>query len=191
MSFWLFEKLTAGELLPPKPHGLGKVGMLAQKRAREEQAVVVTMGVKRAASTVAKCALIMTLVQLEAADDLARQQRLLWWQQSLLKHAPDLSGGDYSYRGALYYGQTSNYGRQHTPPVSPKEFYTFFRFAREHIPRLVLALRMPAVFRTPSRCTCNGEEALLVFLRVGADLGVFISSPPCCAASHVPRLALA
>ena len=95
--------------------------MLAQKREREEREVIVTMVIKRAASTVAKCALIMTLVELEAADNLARQQRLMWWQKSLLKRAPDLTGGDYSHRGALYYGQTSNYGRQHTPPVSPKE----------------------------------------------------------------------
>ena len=48
---------------------------------------------------------------------------------------------------------------------------------------------MPAVFRTPSRCKCDGEEALLVFLRASADLGVFISSPPCSAASHILALA--
>ena len=63
---------------PPNAHGLGKAGMLAQKREREEREVIVTMGIKRAASTVVKCALIMTLVELEAADNLARQQRLMW-----------------------------------------------------------------------------------------------------------------
>ena len=64
------------------------------------------------------------------------------------------------------YGMVSDYGRLHSPALSPKEFYEHFRFAREQIPRLVLALKMPAWFRTPSRCRIGGGEALLVFLKV-------------------------
>jgi len=64
------------------------------------------------------------------------------------------------------YGQGSNYGRNHAPPVSPNAFYRFFRFAREDIPRLTRALRIPAVVRTPSACILDGEEALLMFLKV-------------------------
>ena len=64
------------------------------------------------------------------------------------------------------YGQGSNYGRNHTPPVSPKAFYLFFRFAREDIPRLTRALRIPTVVRTPSGCILDAEEALLMFLKV-------------------------
>ena len=145
---------------------------MALKRGNEDLGLVATVGVKRATSMLVKSACVMTLIEMEAADELERQQRALWWQQGLLKHAPDLSGRDYSNRGGLNSGQASNYGRNHTPPVSPKEFYHWFRFAREHIPHLVLALRIPAQFRTPSRCKCGGEEALLVFLRVTRPLSM-------------------
>jgi hypothetical protein len=63
------------------------------------------------------------------------------------------------------YGAESNYGELLTPRMSAMEFYYHFRFAREHIPRLVKALKMPEFVRTAGRCCLSGEEALLLFLK--------------------------
>ena len=131
---------------------------------REERDSTFALGVKRAKTTVMKVALLMTLQELEAADE--KRRKIWWWRNALRKHAPVLSGGDGCHRIPRLYGRHSNYGQLHTPKVSPKEFYEHFRFAREDIPRLVLALRMPRQFRTQSRCVMGGEEALLLFLKV-------------------------
>ena len=136
------------------------------KRAGEELEVAVAMCVGRARSGLEKVALVMTLEELQEADAARELASEILWTQSLLKCALKLSGGDGSYRDAKMYGMASDYGRLHSPALSPKEFYEHFRFAREQIPRLVLALKMPAWFRTPSRCRIGGGEALLVFLKV-------------------------
>ena len=78
-----------------------------------------------------------------------------------------LSGGDRSYRGRRRFGAAGRWGLNpsHQMDMSPAEFYSHFRFAKEDIPRLCRALRFPAQFRTSSRCVCEGEEALLVYLK--------------------------
>ena len=131
---------------------------------REERDATFAVAVKRAKTTIMKVALVLTLEELEAADETRRKR--WWWRNALRKHAPVLSGGDGTHRFPKLYGRHSNYGRLHTPKLSSKEFYEHFRFAREDIPRLVLALRMPRQLRTMSGCVMDGEEALLLFLRV-------------------------
>ena len=78
-----------------------------------------------------------------------------------------LSGGDRSYRGRRRFGAAGGWGLNPSRQMdmSPAEFYSHFRFAKEDIPRLCRALRFPAQFRTSSRCVCEGEEALLVYLK--------------------------
>ena len=100
-----------------------------------------------------------------ARDELNR--RRAWWHASLGKRAPKLSGGDRTYRGRRRFGAPSQYGVNPGPQfgLSPAEFYSHFRFTREDIPRLLRALRFPDQFRTRSRCVCEGEEALLIYLK--------------------------
>jgi hypothetical protein len=74
--------------------------------------------------------------------------------------------GDGEERGGKFYGRTTNYGRDHHPPLSPGEFYEHFRFDRKDIDRLCNALQIPETFYMESRCSVNGEEALLIYLKV-------------------------
>ena len=83
-----------------------------------------------------------------------------------MKSVGDLSGGDGKERGGKFYGRSARYGRDHFPPVSARQFYDEFRFKRQDMGRLCRALRIPPTFVTPSRCVCDGEEALLIFLKV-------------------------
>jgi hypothetical protein len=139
---------------------------MARKLANDERDLTFVVALKRAKTNETKLALVMTLDELEAADAERARLNALWWAQGLLKRAPVLSGGDGTHRGGKMYGLRSNYGRLHLPRMSGKEFYEHFRFTREDIPRLVLALRMPAMVRTPCGCALDGEEALLLFLKV-------------------------
>ena len=63
---------------------------------------------------------------------------------------------------------TTNYGADHTPPLSPAEFYNHFRFEPGDMDRLCRSLRISDEFMTLSRCRLNAEEALLMFLKVRA-----------------------
>lgn len=49
--------------------------------------------------------------------------------------------------------------------VPDDRFRRLFRFSKEEIPRLVDALRLPAVIITRERCRVNAEEALCILLR--------------------------
>lgn len=132
------------------------------KRTRD---VVIALGVSRAKTPLQKCVLILTLAELEAAEAESERRRRLWWRQKLAACAPVLSGGDGSDRVQIFYGRRSNNARQRVNPFAPKVYYEHFRFAREDIPRLVRALRMPHFVRTRSGCVLDGEEALLIFLK--------------------------
>ena len=97
-----------------------------------------------------------------------RQRRRLWWNAALNKRAPVLSKSIRAIRVRRFFGAASNYGRQLAiqNPMSPAMFYSFFRFSREDIPRLVRALRLPGEFYCPlTRIRCGGEEALLILLK--------------------------
>ena len=97
-----------------------------------------------------------------------RQRRRLWWNAALNKRAPVLSKSIRAIRVRRFFGAASNYGRQLAiqNPLSPAMFYSFFRFSREDIPRLVRALRLPGEFYCPlTRIRCGGEEALLILLK--------------------------
>jgi hypothetical protein len=85
-------------------------------------------------------AVVIALMSLEKpAEDHA-----LWWNNKLLARAPgDLSDARGDVVERIYYGRASNYGRDHATPMTSLEFYTHFRYAREDIPRLVVALRLP------------------------------------------------
>lgn len=103
-----------------------------------------------------------------AREDRRRRRRVAWWNAAMNKRAPVISHGDGTTRTRRHFGQASNYGRNLAPqtPLSPDEFYLHFRFAREDIPRLCRALRIPQYVRCPhTRCGCEGEEALLVYLK--------------------------
>lgn len=111
------------------------------------------------------------IVAAEAAADVQqRARRRRWWQLALLRRAPQkrVSGGDRSYRGRRRFGAASGYGAELAESnvgLSPSEFIEHFRFAREDIPRLCRALRIPDEFRSPNHCVCEGEEALLLYLK--------------------------
>lgn len=158
------------------------------KRTRD---VVIALGVSRAKTPLQKCVLILTLAELEAAEAESERRRRLWWRQKLAACAPVLSGGDGSDRVQIFYGRRSNYARQRVNPFAPKVYYEHFRFAREDIPRLVRALRMPHFVRTRSGCVLDGEEALLIFLKVSFDLLTRFPPMSChlCSPSLPPRSA--
>jgi hypothetical protein len=137
--------------------------------ASEELAAVCVIGIKRARCFSEKIMWVATLAESEEEERVLRAKRLLWWDTSLLKCAPVLSGGNGLWRGGKPYGFASNYGRMfsdNSPPLSAREFYDNFRFAREQIPVLVVALRIPQHIVTQSNCRIDGEEAMLVFLKV-------------------------
>ena len=97
-----------------------------------------------------------------------RQRRRLWWNAAMNKRAPALSKSICGIRTRRFFGVASTYGRHLAiqSPMSPAMFYSFFRFSREDIPRLVRALRIPPEFYCPrTRVRCGGEEALLIFLK--------------------------
>ena len=134
----------------------------------EENIAIGMIGMKRARSVATKaawCALVGELEEEERARSRARERRE-WWIRALRKRAPVLSGGTGMRRGGRFFGRRSNYGQDFDPPMSPAEFYLHFRFAATEIPRLVLALHMPARIRSSGGCVMDGEEALLLYLRV-------------------------
>jgi hypothetical protein len=89
-----------------------------------------------------------------------------WWARSLKKRAPKLSGGDGTrWRTKKFFGEKSDYATTGPTTMSAAEYYFHFRFARDHIPRLVKALEMPEEVRTRTGCCMSGEEALLMFLK--------------------------
>ena len=96
---------------------------------------------------------------------LRKQRMRLWWSRGLRNRASVLEDGDGSNRGGMKYGAGSNDGGDHVVRMSAAEFYYHFRFARDHIPLLVKALRIPAFVRTRYRCCLDGEEALLMYLK--------------------------
>jgi len=102
--------------------------------------------------------------------------RRAWFMQALNKRAPVLSGGDSEPRGGKFYGRRSNYGALHQPSLSPQEFYEHFRFQSTDMNRLCQALRIPSVIVTTSRCRIDGEEAMLMYLKVTSDLSFFINN---------------
>ena len=92
----------------------------------------------------------------DAAD--AVDRRRMWWTSKLQVRAPNLTDARGDNVERIYYGRASNYGRNHATPMTPHEFYTWFRFAREDIPRLVRALRMPPLIISRNGNRCDGEE---------------------------------
>jgi len=133
----------------------------------EEDIAIAMVGMKRARSVATKaawCALVGELEDEERARSRARERRE-WRIRALRKRAPVLSGGTGLRRGGRFFGRRSNYGQDSDPPLSPAEFYLHFCFAATEIPRLVLALRMPARIRSSGGCVMDGEEALLLYLR--------------------------
>ena len=115
----------------------------------------------------------MKLLYLEMGLVLAQQQRahenrrrMFAFRRAVLKHAPILCGGEGKPRGGKFYGRRTDYARDHFPPMQDQEFYEHFRFERQDIDRLCRALNIPSEFVTTSRCRIDGEEALLIFLKV-------------------------
>ena len=82
-------------------------------------------------------------------------------ERALRKRVPRLSTGSGQRLGGLMYGRSSNYGRDHNPPISEGDFLLYFRFASKDIERLCQGLRVPTEFKTKSGCKVNGEEAFL------------------------------
>lgn len=139
--------------------------------ASEDFATVCVVGFRRAASFGERVAWVATLAQHEEDAQFDRAKKARWWADALLKCAPVLSGGHGTWRGGKCYGKSSGYGRFHAggcPSTSPAEFYENFRYTREDIPRLYKALRLPGRIITQSGCNIDGEEALLVFLKVSS-----------------------
>lgn len=101
--------------------------------------------------------------------------RAAWWDQALLKRAPVLSTAPGVPRVPVCYGAASQYGLTLAQPLSAAAFYHYFRFAREDIPRLRAALRIPLEFHTSQRDHIDGEEGLLLFLRRMAYPGTLLS----------------
>lgn len=100
-------------------------------------------------------------------------KRALWWDTALQKRVPVLSGRPGLWRNGKFYGLRSDYARNHedhSPSLSTQEHMEHFRWAREDIPRLVAALRMPQRIITRSGCSVDGEEALQIFLKVRSNL---------------------
>jgi len=102
----------------------------------------------------------------EQDEDRDQRDRHDWFIRSVMKKSPKLSGGFFRPRGGKFYGRRSNYGGLHEPALSPLEFYNHFRFQSKDIDRLCQALRIPTHMLTRSKCRINGEEALLIFLKV-------------------------
>lgn len=94
------------------------------------------------------------------------------FQNELDMRAPNLSMGTGRWRDKRLFGAASNYARN--PNVNPHvltggEYYSKFRFCREHIPRLVAALGLPQdMVLEKCRGRLAGEEAFLIFLAVMA-----------------------
>ena len=131
------------------------------------------IGVKRSRSLTAKAAWVATLAEHEEDEHLVLLKRALWWDTALQKRVPVLSGGPGLWRNGKFYGLRSDYARNHEDhslSLSPQEYMEHFRWAREDIPRLVAALRMPQRIITRSGCAVDGEEALLIFLKVRSCL---------------------
>ena len=104
----------------------------------------------------------------ESAHESARirkRRRREWWSRKLMARVPVLTSSN-GVIGAppILYGRASNYTLDHERPLSPKHYYSMFRFCRDDIPRLVRALRVPAEMTTRNRTRIDGEEALLIFL---------------------------
>lgn len=55
------------------------------------------------------------------------------------------------------------YGRFNLEEISNIEAKTYFRFEKEHIPRLCHALGIPNFVRTPDNITVNGKPKYLFF----------------------------
>eukprot|EP00622_Pseudochattonella_farcimen_P003005 FR738081.1.p1 GENE.FR738081.1~~FR738081.1.p1 ORF type:complete len:342 (+),score=65.67 FR738081.1:121-1146(+) len=137
----------------------------------DEDTVVAIIGLNRARTLAQKRTWMFLALQLENHHDPKRARRA-WWDNALRKRVPVLSamyGGSHEApRGGRAYGAASDYGRNFEDganALTPAEYHRHFRFAREHIPPLVRALRMPDKVTTKSRCSTTGEEALLVFLK--------------------------
>lgn len=112
---------------------------------------------------------LMELNELEEAMEEDADTRL---HKALDKRAPNLSLGTGRWRDKRLFGSASNYAQD--PIVNPLmltggEYYSCFRFAREHIPRLVTALGLPRSVVLPnSHGRLDGDEAFLIFLRTMA-----------------------
>ena len=110
-------------------------------------------------------ALVLTLSVCVLAVEVRRAQLDAWWAHALAHRVPVLPSGDGRWRSRVLYGAGSDYGRLHDPPLPARFYYEQFRFARNDIPRLCRALRIPDRIRTPSGCALSGEEAFLIYLR--------------------------
>ena len=102
-------------------------------------------------------------------EELCDVEKAIVWEAVALSlrvpRVPRLATGSGEHKQQIFYGKSSEYGMKHNPPLYAGRFMTFFRFSPDRIPDLVAALEIPAVFKTSgSECTCDGEEALLIFL---------------------------
>ena len=86
----------------------------------------------------------------------------------IIDRAPVLSMGSGKRRNARSFGAASNYAQDETgaPTITLAggEYYALFRFAREHVPELRTALKVPDMMRLPCGGIIDGEEALLIML---------------------------
>ena len=136
----------------------------------QDEVAVAVVGVKRARTLFSRTVCVLVADELERFEEsrARAEERRHWWLTALQKRAPRLSGGDGTWRGGKRYGLGSNYGRDHVPRLSPDEYYSHFRFAPTEIPRVVVNARMPALVRTRGGCVTDGEEALLIYLKVAS-----------------------
>ena len=98
------------------------------------------------------------LLALDESARMRKRRRLQWWSRKLMARVPVLTSSNGAIGAPpILYGRASNYTLDHERPLSPKHYYSMFRFCREDIPRLVLALRVPAEMTTRSRTrtTCS------------------------------------
>ena len=126
--------------------------------------LLAALGVKSMALKLLYLQMGLALSNLQRAHESRR--RMIIFRRALMKAAPVLSGGEGKPRGGKFYGRRTNYARDHSPPMPPQEFYEHFRFERQDMDRLCRALHIPTEFVTTSRCRVDGEEALLIFLKV-------------------------
>jgi hypothetical protein len=124
--------------------------------------IVGAIGQKRPS---AKVVWISAAIAISEAEAESASRLAAWWKKALLKRAPVLEGGDGTQRGPIFYGRQSGYGEKFAKRMSAQEFYINFRFAREEIPRLVKALKIPKFWRTKNGCVLDGEEGLLMYLK--------------------------
>ena len=121
---------------------------------------------------------------------------LVGQQHKAMKCAPRLRTGIGRVQPRLW-GRRSRYGQDFDIPVAPGDFFSYFRFAREDIPDLMAALRIPTKLMLRDdggNYYIDGEEALLIFLRRLAspcrlvDLQFFFNRSPAALSQIIDRV---